>query len=95
MLSPQEVTLSTIPGTDEDSRVAVVLTHADAQSRIELHQQSWGEGIGWFTQNKVVLEPQQAAALAASLDKSKTGVTADYSNLSRSWTPRVVSADSA
>lgn len=96
MQTPQEVTLNTIPGSADDSRIAVVMTHEDGQSRIELHQQSWGEGIGWFTQSKVILEPQQVAALSLGLGKSDVSAQPRFVNAnSRAWTPRVVSADSA
>ena len=39
-------------------------------SWIELRQQSWGEGIGWFTQSTIVLEPQQWAQLKTTMGVS-------------------------
>ena len=96
MQTAQEVTLNTIPGSADDSRIAVVLTHQHGQSQIELHQQSWGEGIGWFTQSKVVLEPQQVTALSLGLGKSAVAEHTTLPNATAcGWTPRIVGADSA
>jgi hypothetical protein len=64
---PAEVLLAEIPGSSENERLAVVHRHDAAGSRIELRQQTWGEGIGWFTQTTLPLAPQQLADLRAAL----------------------------
>jgi hypothetical protein len=70
-MKSSEVALTTIPGNDEDQRVLAVLVHEPGgTSRIELRQQSWGEGLGWFTQSTVELAPHQVAHLRAALGSS-------------------------
>ena len=64
---PTEVILAEIPGSSENERLAVVHRHDASGSRIELRQQSWGEGIGWFTQTSLPLAPEQLAELRAAL----------------------------
>jgi hypothetical protein len=68
MKSPStEVILAEIPGASENERLAVVHRHDATGSRVELRQQTWGEGIGWFTQTTLPLAPQQLADLRAAL----------------------------
>ena len=67
-----EVTLAEIPGSTNGERMVVVHSHFAGQSRIELRQQTWGEGIGWFTQNTMRLEPQQVAQLRTTLGGAAT-----------------------
>jgi hypothetical protein len=69
---PTEVMLAEIPGTNENERLAVVHRHDGSGSRIELRQQTWGEGIGWFTQTTLPLAPQQLAELRAALGGTST-----------------------
>lgn len=70
-MKSSETVLTTIPGKDDDQRVLAVLVHETGQaSRIELRQQSWGEGLGWFTQSTVQLAPHQVAHLRAALGTS-------------------------
>ena len=67
-----EVNLATIDGQTSRERVLVTLCNDDSGSRVELRQQSWGDGIGWFTQNSVSLEPKQVAQLKSALGATKT-----------------------
>ena len=70
-------------------------------SSLELRQQSYGEGVGWFTQSKVQMEPGQVAQLKNSLGTAAAGK--GMSRLPKSfgqlktpaWQPRLVQADSA
>ena len=62
-----ESTLSVIPSSNEGERLLVVLLKWEGESRLELRQQTWGEGIGWFTQNSVPVEPHQLAQLRTTL----------------------------
>ena len=64
----RETVLATLPGTSDRERLVVVLA-ADAAggTQVELRQQSWGEGLGWYTQNSVQVEPSQVAGLRQSL----------------------------
>ena len=94
-----EVVLSTIPGSTATDRLQVVLRNGLGEpSRLELRQQSYGDGIGWFTQSTVALEPGQVAELRTALG---TGANRGPSPLPKSyrraeqpaWQPRIVQAD--
>lgn len=76
---PTEVMLAEIPGSSENERLAVVHRHDATGSRIELRQQTWGEGIGWFTQTTLPLAPQQLADLRAALGGASTMAPRSYS----------------
>lgn len=78
----------------------VVLVTADNGSVLELRQQSFGEGIGWFTQSSVQLEPGQVAELRNTLGVGskapRAPLPAAFSRMTAAnWQPRVVHADSA
>jgi hypothetical protein len=63
-----ETVLSILPGADDNHRLVVLLRlGTSGSSWIELRQQSWGEGLGWFTQSTLPLEPHQVAALRGVL----------------------------
>ena len=99
-----ETVLSTISGSSENERLLIVLCHIPGYgSRLELRQQSFGAGVGWFTQSTVVLEPHQVAELRGALG-SGTGRNArtcrdlprEFSRVAPTgFSPRVVHADSA
>ena len=66
-----ETLLATLPGETPREQVLVVLMTASGEpSRVCLRQQSWGEGIGWYTQNTIDLGTQQVAGLRSALGKS-------------------------
>lgn len=68
MQTNRETVLATLPGTNDRERLVVVLTSGgSATSLVELRQQSWGEGLGWYTQNTMQVEPSQVAGLRQSL----------------------------
>jgi hypothetical protein len=105
-----ETILTTIPAAIETERLVVVLVRSvEHGSRMELRQQSFSKGIGWFTQSTVQLEPGQVAALRNSLGTTAggSGVRApslrpaarlprEFSTIApAAWQPRVVHADSA
>ena len=55
-----ECVLSTLPGAVETERVLVVMIQSpDGGNRISLRQQNWAEGIGWYDQKSLDLEPEQ------------------------------------
>lgn len=102
MTNAVETVLSSIPSSSDTERLVVVLIQSpDAGSRMELRQQSFSKGIGWFTQSTVQLEPGQVATLRNAL--GATGSTRNAPRLPRefsriapaAWQPRVVHADSA
>ena len=74
MACTAETVLTAIPAASDDERLLVVLRQDDATgSQIELRQQSWAEGIGWFTQSSIRLEPAQLANLRGALGGSFLG----------------------
>ena len=53
-----EQTLSTITADNEYSRLQVVLScDAAGEQTLELRQQSWGKGVGWYRQHTLQLGP--------------------------------------
>ena len=96
-----ETVLSTLPSDSETERLQLVLIQSsDAGSRVELRQQSFSKGIGWFTQSSVAMEPGQVAALrnALGLTGGRTAkrLPREFSTVTpAAWQPRVVHADSA
>jgi hypothetical protein len=97
-----ETILSTLPAASEKDRLLLVLVqHPVEGSRIELRQQSFGEGIGWFTQSTVVLEPDQVSQLRNALgmtaaSRGRTALPREFSRVTTpAWQPRVIHADSA
>ena len=98
-----ETILSTLPASETERLVVVLVQAADHSSRMELRQQSFSKGIGWFTQSTVHLEPGQVAALRNALGTGSTSSPRVRSRLPRefstlapaTWEPKVVHADSA
>lgn len=58
--------VGTIPGADPNSRIAVELSDS---GEIDLCNQSFGNGIGWFTQNRIMLTPEQLVALQTLIQR--------------------------
>lgn len=96
-----ETILSAIPALSDKERLVVVLVQTAEGSSLELRQQSYGEGVGWFTQSKVQMEPGQVAQLKNSLGiatagKGTTRLPKSFGQLQTpAWQPRLVHADSA
>jgi hypothetical protein len=66
-----ECILATLPGENPTEQVVVVLLTTPGQAtRVSLRQQSWGEGIGWYTQTTINLGTDQVAGLRTALGKS-------------------------
>src|SRR3954447_23860697 len=102
MSLPLETVLTTIPSSETERLLVVLLQSPEAGSCMELRQQSFSKGIGWFTQSTVQLEPGQVAALRNALGTSAKGkrlsasLSREFSTIAPpSWQPRVVHADSA
>ena len=101
MHSAKETVLSDIPALSDKERLLVVLIQSPEGSRLELRQQSFGEGVGWFTQSTVQMEPGQVAQLRNSLGQAASGhsparLPKSFGQLkTAAWQPRLVQADSA
>lgn len=89
-----ESILSTLPSTRDDQRAIVVLRQSESGSQIELRQQSWGAGVGWFTQSTVRLDPEQVAGLRAALGTTAANRVPNYLT-SRPSSPHIVRFESA
>ena len=60
--------LTTMPGSAPCQRLQVALEQReDGPLMIELNEQHYAEGIGWFTQRSMQLDPQQWHQLRAVL----------------------------
>jgi hypothetical protein len=105
MTLPSETVLTTLPSSDVERLLVVLIQSPEHGSRMELRQQSFSKGIGWFTQSTVHLEPSQVAALRNALGSttSPSSVKPTANRLPRefstitppAWQPKVVHADSA
>lgn len=101
-MSITETVLSTISGQSEQDRLLLVLCTRPTGSQVELRQQSFGDGIGWFTQSTICLEASQVAELRSALgtgNSQRAGsprLPKDFRRAEQpAWQPRVVHADSA
>jgi hypothetical protein len=100
-MAATETVLSAIPASDSERLVVVLVQTKDHGSRMELRQQSFSAGIGWFTQSTVQLEPSQVAALrnalgSAGSQRSTNRLPREFAKMTPpSWQPRVVAAESA
>ena len=99
-MSDIETVLTAIPASDVERLLVVLVQSTDYGSRMELRQQSFSTGIGWFTQSTVRLEPGQVAALRNALgsgsQRSTTRLPREFSTIAPpAWQPRVIHADSA
>jgi|GEM_PF-1294827 len=108
MHAAPETVLGILPAASDKERVLLVLVQTGdvgggSPTRMELRQQSFGEGIGWFTQSTVQLEPGQVADLRNTLGMTTAAAPArrpklprEYSRVSpAAWQPRVVHADAS
>jgi hypothetical protein len=104
MGNAMETVLASLAGSSSTERVLVVLCQdAGEPSRLEMRQQSWGVGVGWFTQSSVKLEPSQVSQLRQSLGMTAGVAATRPKPLPKSFSqvdsvvafPRVVRADSA
>ena len=75
MQTAREIILSTVDGNEANERLLVVHCVNDQSSRVELRQQSWAEGIGWFTQSSLPLAPHQVGQLRNALGSHTAATT--------------------
>ena len=98
--SQQETVLADLPGSTDRDRTLLVMRQRPGQDPlVELRQQTWGEGVGWFTQSSVALATHQVAGLRNAL-----GIAGCQAKACRTMRPatveqpthlRVLHADSA
>jgi hypothetical protein len=97
-----ETVLTTIPASETERLLVVLVQDAGRTSHMELRQQSFSNGIGWFTQSSVSLEPSQVALLRNAIGSKSAGQSTarslprEFSTIAApAWEPKVVRADSA
>lgn len=64
-----EVLVQSIKGERDDQIIEVVVVEEDKNIRYEIRLLSFGEGIGWYVQKTLPLDPTQARALAETLSR--------------------------
>jgi hypothetical protein len=97
-MSRRETVLNELPGDRVDQRLLVVhvVESSSLASAIELQQQSWAEGLGWYTQSTVRLSPEQLAGLRSVLGNVPAPAAARRRSMSAAIRSlRVLRADSA
>lgn len=100
-MAATETVLTAIPASDVERLLVVLVQSKDHGSRMELRQQSFSAGIGWFTQSTVQLEPGQVAALRNALGnagghQASSRLPREFSKMRpTAWQPRVVTAETA
>jgi hypothetical protein len=62
-----QTVLATLPGSGPNERLLVALAQRGGRLMIELREQHYAEGIGWFDQRTMALEPRQFRQLQAVL----------------------------
>ena len=71
MAQRDAILLAEMPADRDDARLAVYLVPTDAGSSIALVQEAWADGIGWFAQSRIEVDPTQVGPLRQFL--SQTG----------------------
>lgn len=66
---------------DGTTRIEVALVASGGKTRLVLRLLGWGEGIGWYVQKSIQLDPLQIRALRAILGRAEGRV--------KSFTPRL------
>lgn len=92
-----ECLLATLPAADPNEQTLVVLINDPATgSRISLRQQSWGEGVGWFTQKTIDLDSEQVRQFRGILGTASPQVSVGTAPRStRGFPYRLVHPESA
>ena len=74
----RQTVLAEIPGKTRNEQILVCLAGPAGETwKIELHQQRWAEGIGWYDQKVISLEPSQWRSLQQLLASPPPVVPAD------------------
>lgn len=67
-MTSQPSLLAELPGAHDHERLVVLLQRDEAgHSHVSLRQQTWAEGIGWFDQKSIDLDPEQLNQLRSVL----------------------------
>ena len=64
----QSTVLNVFPSQSDDQRLVLARELSpQGQSQLVLRQETRSKHVGWFTQSRIVIEPDQAAALKMTL----------------------------
>ena len=67
----QPKVLAQLDGENAKEKIELVLRHMEEGSTaLEVRSLSWGQGIGWYTQKTIVLDPGQVRRLASLLRRT-------------------------
>jgi hypothetical protein len=99
-MAATETVLTAIPASDVERLLVVLVRTKEHGSRMELRQQSFSAGIGWFTQSTVQLDPTQVASLRNALgnagSRSQSRLPREFAKMTPpAWQPRVVAVETA
>lgn len=68
-----ETILGVLPGATDQERVLIIQEVTPGRgARLELRQQTYGEGVGWFTQVTLPLTSDQVSDLRCALSLATT-----------------------
>jgi hypothetical protein len=97
MSAPARIPLATIAGDSSCERIEVALRQGvDGDLSIELLQQHYGEGIGWFNQRSLTIDPRQWKQIQSILGSHDVaGVVAEAADAPRDVLPFPVPSDGA
>ena len=62
-MNNQPIILATIPSDQDDQRLQVIMDQEASGTKLRVEQQSFGNGIGWYTQSSVEIAPDQLPVL--------------------------------
>ena len=73
----QPKVLAQLDGENTKEKIDLVLRHTEEGSMaLEVRSLRWGQGVGWYTQKTIVLDPGQVKRLASLLRRAAlTGQT--------------------
>jgi len=67
----QAKVLAQLDGENAKEKIELVLRHTEEGSTaLEVRSLRWGQGIGWYTQKTIVLDPSQKRRLASLLRRA-------------------------
>lgn len=70
-MNARETVLTAVPGATDTARLQLVLVQTGAAgSHVELREQTWADGVGWYTQSSVRIGTDQVAELRNALGMS-------------------------
>lgn len=84
-LQRREFTLGGQFSGDGTTRLEVALLASEGKTRLELRLLGWGEGIGWYIQKRIQLDPHQVRTLKQILGKDKSQVTSSMPKLKMTY----------